>query len=166
MKYVTVLNGEQYELEIEKDGTVLLNGEPRDVDFLQLGPSLYSVIANNKSLQVVIDEQNDTVQVLMGGRMYETQVLDERALMMAMRKGGLSASGGDVDAPMPGLIVAVPVEEGQAVSQGQTVVILESMKMQNELKAPIDGVVTAIRVEAGQSVEKNQSLIVIEPPEE
>lgn len=166
MKYVTVLNGEQYEIEIESDGTILLNGEPRNVDFLQLGPALYSVITDNKSLQAVIEEEEGKVAVLLGGRMYETQVLDERALMMAMRKGGLSGAGGDVTSPMPGLIVAVSVAEGDTVAQGQTVVILESMKMQNELKATADGVVTSIKVEAGQTVDKNAVLVEIQPPSE
>lgn len=166
MKYVTILNNEQYEIEITRDGGLLVNGEPREMDFLKLGPSLYSVIANNQSLQAVIEEESGNVNVLLGGRMYETQVLDERALMMAMRKGGLGGGSGEIPAPMPGLIVTVPVEIGQEVTQGQTVVILESMKMQNELKSPVDGVVTQINVEAGQSVEKNALLIIIETPAE
>ncbi|GAB4310359.1 MAG: acetyl-CoA carboxylase biotin carboxyl carrier protein subunit [Phototrophicales bacterium] len=165
-KYVTILNGEQYEVEIDKDGNILLNGERREVDFLALGPSLYSIITDYKSLEVVIDDEAGNVSVLMGGRLYETQVLDERALLMAMRKGGLGGGSGEVHAPMPGLIVAVPVEIGQEIQQGQTVVILESMKMQNELKSPIDGVVQAINVTAGQTVDKNAILVVISPPSE
>jgi len=166
MKYVTILNGEQYEVEILKDGNVLVNGEERHVDFLSLGPSLYSVITNDRSLEVVIDEEAGQVNVMLGGRLYETQVLDERALMMAQRKGGLTFDSGEVNAPMPGLIVAVQVEAGQEVSQGQTVVILESMKMQNELKSPIDGVVTSVKVEAGQTVDKNAALVEIEAPDD
>jgi biotin carboxyl carrier protein len=166
MKYVTLLNGEQYEVEILKDGSVTINGEPREVDFLSLGPSLYSVITNNKSLQVVIDDEQGGVSVLMDGRNYEMQVLDERALMMAQRRGGLGGGSGDVEAPMPGLVVTVPVAIGDTITQGQTVVILESMKMQNELKSPVDGIVTAINVEAGQSVDKGAILVVISPPDE
>jgi len=166
MKYVTVLNNEQYEIEITRDGGLLVNGEPREMDFLKLSPSLYSVIANNQSMEVVIEEDGNNINVLLKGRMYEMQVLDERALMMAMRKGGLGGGSGEVPAPMPGLIVTVPVEVGQEVEQGQTVVILESMKMQNELKAPTSGTIAQILVEAGQSVEKNAMLVVIEPPAE
>ncbi|MFW5709207.1 MAG: biotin/lipoyl-containing protein [Chloroflexota bacterium] len=166
MKYVTILNGEQYEVEIDKEGRILLNGEPREVDFLALGPSLYSVITDNLSLQAVIEEERGEVSVLMGGRLYEMQVLDERALMMAQRRGGLGGGSGEITAPMPGLVVAVPVETGQEVIQGQTVVILESMKMQNELKSPVDGVVDMINVSAGQSVDKNAVLVVVTPPSE
>ncbi|TVR23397.1 MAG: biotin/lipoyl-binding protein [Anaerolineaceae bacterium] len=166
MKYVTILDGESYEVEIDKDGKITVNGEGRDVDFLALSPSLYSIISDNRSVQLVIDDADGTVEVLMKGRMYETQVLDERALMMAQRRGGLGSSSGDVQAPMPGLVVAVPVNVGDAVEKGQTVVVLESMKMQNELKSPIDGVVQTVTASAGQSVNKNDLLVTVTPPEE
>lgn len=166
MKYVTIINKKQYEIEIQKDGSVLINGETRHVDFLALDPSLYSVITDTTSLQVVIDEDKGHYSIMMGGRLYEGQVLDERALLLAQRKGGLGGSSGDVNSPMPGLIVAVPVEQGQAVKQGQTVIILESMKMQNELKAPVDGVISTIHVSAGQTVDKGAVLVTIQPAEE
>ena len=166
MKYVTIINNEQYEIEIDNDGGILLNGEPRDVDFLNLGGSLYSVITQNQSLEAVIEDEDNIIEVMMAGRLYETQVLDERALLMAQRRGGLGASSGEVHSPMPGLIVKVTVTPDQEVHQGQTVVILESMKMQNELKAPADGKVISIHVEAGQTVDKNTLLIEIEPTEE
>ncbi len=63
---------------------------------------------------------------------------------------------------MPGLVVAVPVEEGQAVKKGDVLVILESMKMQNELKSPRDGTVSRVRVEAGDNVEQKETLLSIE----
>lgn len=166
MKYVTIINKKQYEIEIQKDGSVLVNGETRHVDFLALDPSLYSVITDTASLQVVIDEDKGHYSIMMGGRLYEGQVLDERALLLAQRKGGLGGSSGDVNSPMPGLIVTVPVEQGQAVKQGQTVIILESMKMQNELKAPVDGVISTIHVSAGQTVDKGAVLVTIQPAEE
>jgi len=164
MKYVTIINNEQYEIDIDKQGGILVNGEPRDVDFLNLGGALYSVITQNQSLEVVIDDEDNKIEVMMNGRLYETQVLDERALLMAQRKGGLGNNSGEVHSPMPGLVVKVTVEDGQDIKQGQTVVILESMKMQNELKAPIDGKITGIHVKAGQTVDKNAFLVEITPP--
>jgi biotin carboxyl carrier protein len=62
---------------------------------------------------------------------------------------------------MPGLVVAVPVSEGQDVKKGQVILILESMKMQNELKAPRDGVIQRIKVKAGESVEQKQTLLSV-----
>lgn len=167
MKYVTIINNREYEVEIEKDGTIRLNGEPRQVDFSALGPSLYSVITEDISHEVVIDElQNGMYDVLMSGRMYEAKVLDERMLLMARRQGTLTAGTGEINSPMPGLIVAVNVAVGDQVAPGQTVVILESMKMQNELKSPVSGTVVSIQVSVGNTVEKNAALLVVQPDEE
>lgn len=163
MKYVTLVNGERYEIEVGSDGGILVNGQTHDVDFLNLGGSLYSIITENKSLEAVIDEDEDKIAVMMDGRLFETQVLDERAMLLLQRRGGLSSSSGEVHAPMPGLIVLVTAEIGQRVAQGDTLVILESMKMQNELKSPVDGLVTAIHAEAGQAVDKNSLLVEIAP---
>ncbi|MDE2821538.1 MAG: biotin/lipoyl-binding protein [Chloroflexota bacterium] len=164
MKYVTVIDEQSYEIEIDNDGAILVNGELRDVDFLNLGGSLYSIITGNKSLEAVIDDDEGKIAVMMGGQLFETQVLDERAMLLMQRRGGLKITSGEVSAPMPGLIVIVTVEVGQAVAQGDTVVILESMKMQNELKSPVAGVVRAIHVEASQAVDKGQMLVEIGPP--
>lgn len=163
MRYVTVLNGKTYEIEIAKDGSLTVNGEQRTVDFLTLGPSLYSVIRDNASYEVVIEERNEGVEVMMRGKLFTGEVLDERAQLLASRRGGLSAESGEISikSPMPGLIVAVPVSEGQEVQAGQTILILESMKMQNELKAPRAGTVQRISVAANQTVEQGKLLITI-----
>jgi biotin carboxyl carrier protein len=163
MKYITILNGRQFEIDIQNDGRILVNGEPRAVDFHALGPSLYSLIMDNQSYEVVIDDQNGDYDVQMRGHRYQGEVLDERAQLLASRRGGLAADSGEISikSPMPGLIVAVPVIEGQAVQQGQTLVILESMKMQNELKAPRAGTVQRISVHPGQSVEQSKLLVTI-----
>ena len=164
MKYLTIINSQRYEIEIDQAGSVLINGKVRDVDFLNLGGSLYSIITENKSLEAVIDDDDDKIAVMMDGRLFETQVLDERAMLLVQRRGGLASSSGEVHAPMPGLIVMVPAESGQAVAQGDTLVILESMKMQNELKSPVAGTIKAIHVQAGQAVDKNDLLVEIDPP--
>lgn len=162
MKYTTIINNQQFEIEINKDGTLTVNGEKREADFLPISGSLYSIIKDNRSLELAIEDAPDSkYEILMEGRLYEGMVLDERAMMMMNRKGGLTLDSGDVNSPMPGLIVEVTVNEGDTVTQGQTVVILESMKMQNELKAPRDGVVQSVSVSQGQSVEKNALLLSI-----
>ena len=163
MKYVTVVNDQSFDIEIDNDGTILVNGELRDVDFLNLGGSLYSIITENKSLEAVIDDDEGKIAVMMRGQLFETQVLDERAMLLVQRRGGINVTSGDVNAPMPGLIVMITVELGQKVTQGDTVAILESMKMQNELKSPIAGVVRSIQAEAGQAVDKGDILVEIDP---
>lgn len=164
MKYITIINDQQFEIEIGSDGQLTVNGEPREVDFLSLGPALYSVITDHHSLEVVIDGESGKYDVLMLGHLYEAQVLDERALLMAQRRGGLGGGSGEIISPMPGLIVKVPVTVGQEVAQGETVVILESMKMQNELKSPVSGIIESVQCESGQTVDKGALLIVIKAP--
>ncbi|MCC6802669.1 MAG: biotin/lipoyl-binding protein [Anaerolineae bacterium] len=163
MKYITIINDTRFEIDIEKDGTLKVKGEPRSVDFLALGPALYSVLMNNRSYEVVIEEREGDYEVLMQGRLYAGQVLDERAQLLASQRGGADSSSGEfaIKSPMPGLIAAVPVVEGQEVKKGQTLVILESMKMQNELKSPRDGTVQRLSVQAGQTVEQNKLLITL-----
>jgi biotin carboxyl carrier protein len=166
MKYVTTINNKTFEIEILSDGSLLLNGEPREIDFLALGPSLYSILMDGLSHELVIEEREKDIEVLMRGKLYSGKVLDERAQLMAERTGGMISETGEmsIKAPMPGLVVVVPVEVGQEVSAGQTVIILESMKMQNELKSPRDGVIQHINVAAGQSVEQNKILVTIAEP--
>ena len=163
MRYVTILNDKKFEIDIDKDGALKVNGEPRTVDFLTLAPSLYSMIRENESYEVIINETEESIDVMMRGHLFSGQVLDERAQLLASRRGGIGADTGEISikSPMPGLIVAVPVSEGQEVKRGATVIILESMKMQNELKAPRDGTVQRISVGAGQSVEQGKLLVTI-----
>ena len=166
MKYVTLINDQSYEIEIDQEGKVLVNGEQRDVDFLNLGGDLFSVITENRSLEAVINDDEGKIAVMMSGRQFEAQVLDERAMLMMQRRGTQATGSGEVKAPMPGLIVAVTTERDKSVAKGDTVVVLESMKMQNELKSPIEGVVRAVHVEAGQAVDKNELLIEIRAPQD
>ena len=88
---------------------------------------------------------------------------DEREKRLRVAAGGGASEGGEylMKAPMPGLVVAISIEEGQDVEKGQVLVILESMKMQNELKAPRAGKIGRIRVKAGESVEQKQTLLSI-----
>src|SRR5262245_64856301 len=107
MKYVTTINGKTFEIEIQRDGSLLVNGERREVDFLALGPSLYSIIMDGLSYELVIEERDQDIEVLMRGRLYTGQVLDERAQLMAERTGGMMTDLGEMSirSPMPGLVV-------------------------------------------------------------
>lgn len=161
MKYKTIINSHEFEIEVLPDGRLLVNGQEHLVDFLEISPSRYSVIKDFKSRELVIEEKDGEIQILLDGRLYEGSVLDERALMMANRRGGLKINSGEVKSPMPGLIVELRVAIGDTVTEGQTVVILESMKMQNELKAPRSGRVENVLTVSGKTVEKGALLLTI-----
>lgn len=164
MKYLTTVNDEQYEIEV-KEGEIYVNGELHHVDFKSMGQHLiYSMIIDNESFEAVVEQRDGQYFVLMQGDLYEVKVTDERSQRLANAMGIDADFSGEVQikSPMPGLIVEVPVDVGTEVVKGQTVVILESMKMQNELKAPRDGVIQRIDVAAGQSVEQNKVLVTIQ----
>lgn len=161
-KYVANINGKELILEILDEHHVIVNGERMEIDFVSVSEQpVYSLIVNGKSYEGYVYPADEAWQVLLRGRLYSVRVEDERERRLRATAGGGIAESGEfhLKAPMPGLIVAVPVTEGQKVEKGQVLVILESMKMQNELKAPRAGTVQRIRVKAGEAVEQKQTLL-------
>lgn len=164
MKYYTTVHGHEYEIEIDHEHEILVNGERYEIDFQRLPDAgLASLLIRNHSLEAVIEEREGVWDVLIHGQLYAVRVQDERAYRLAQARGASQHDGaGDVHAPMPGIVISVPVREGDRVQQGDKVVILESMKMENELRAPRSGVVMQVNVQPGASVEKDAVLVVIE----
>ena len=123
-----------------------------------------SLLVGGEVVQGLIGPREDGVVVVVDGRAVETIVLDERAARLASAAAGgrPRTSETAVRAPMPGLVVAVPVEVGQSVARGTTLVVLSAMKMQNELTAAADGTVKEVLVGAGQTVDQNQVLVRLE----
>jgi biotin carboxyl carrier protein len=164
MKYITTINDKEFLVEVLDDHHVSINGKTYQVDFEAVsGQPVYSLILDGKSHEAYVREGDDAWQVLLRGRLYPAKVEDEREKRLRAAAGGGVAEGGEyhLKAPMPGLVVAIPVEEGQEIKKGQVLLILESMKMQNELKSPRDGIVNRIKVKAGESVEQKQALLSV-----
>mgnify|MGYP003419037499 FL=1 len=165
MRYITNVEGKQFLVEIIDEKHVSLDGKVYEVDFESVsGQPVYSLIVDGKSHEGYAAQDEDNWQVLLRGRLYPVTVEDEREkrLRSAASSGVVETGEFHLRAPMPGLVVTIPVEEGQAVQRGQVLLILESMKMQNELKAPRDGTVGRVRVKAGESVEQKQILLSVQ----
>lgn len=165
MKYITTVGEKQFLVEIIDDRHVSVDGKVYEVDFESVsGQPVYSLIVDGKSHESYVAQVDDIWQVLMRGRLYPVSVEDEREKRLRAAAGGGVAETGEfhLKAPMPGLVVTIPVEEGQEVKKGQVLLILESMKMQNELKSPRDGKVNRIKVKAGESVEQRQTLLSVQ----
>jgi len=165
MKYITTVEDKQYLVEIIDEKHVSVDGKVFVVDFESVsGQPVYSLIVDGKSHEAYVQQGDDLWQVLMRGRLYPAKVEDEREKRLRAAAGGGVAETGEfhLKAPMPGLVVAVPVSEGQDVKKGQVLLILESMKMQNELKAPRDGKISRIKVKPGESVEQKQALLSVQ----
>ena len=166
MKYATTINDKTFIIEINDDKRVLVDGVEYAVDFESVaGQPVYSLLLDGRSYEAYVyeDEESAAWQVLLSGDLYTVQVEDEREKRLRAQAGGVAASTGEfqLKAPMPGLIVAVTVAEGQAVKKGDILVVLESMKMQNELKSPMEGTVTRVRAKPGESVEHHQVLLTV-----
>jgi biotin carboxyl carrier protein len=164
MKYATTIGDRTYRVEVLDDHHILLDGEPFDVDFTAIGNQpVFSLLINGRSLEAHAVPLKEGWQVLLHGRMFEAVVEDEQAIRVRALARTPADSPGEFQlrAPMPGLVVGIPVSVGETVSKGTTLVILESMKMQNELHSQKDGVVQEIRVQPGKTVEQNQVLVVV-----
>jgi biotin carboxyl carrier protein len=163
MKYITTINDKEYIVDLVDEKHVSVNGKVLEVDFATVsGQPVFSLLVDGRSYEAYIYENEDGLEVLLHGHFFAAQVKDERERGTQNASAGNSPSGEFVlKAPMPGLIVAVPVEDGQQVEKGQTLLILESMKMQNELKSPRAGTVTRIKVNAGDRVEQKAVLLAV-----
>jgi biotin carboxyl carrier protein len=164
MKYITTVDDKQFLVEIIDDTHVSVDGKIYEVDFESVnGQPVYSLILDGKSHESYVAAGDNDWQVLIRGRLFPVTVEDEREKRLRSAAGGGVAETGEflLRAPMPGLVVAVPVGEGEAIKKGQVLLILESMKMQNELKSPKDGTVGRIRVKAGETVEQKQTLLSV-----
>jgi biotin carboxyl carrier protein len=164
MKYVTTIDGQEFKVEVVDERHIRIGERLLEVDFESVsGQPVFSLILDGKSYESFVYPNEENWDVLLRGRQYQVKVEDEREKRLKTAAGG-DAGGGEfvLKAPMPGLVVAVMVEEGQEVKKGQVLLILESMKMQNELKSPRDGVVGRVRANAGESVEQRQTLLSVQ----
>lgn len=164
MRYVTTIGEREYLIEILNENQVAVDGVIYNVDFASLsGQPVHSLLVDNRSYEGSVYPVEEGWQVLLRGSLYIVQVEDEREKRLRAQLGTGPADYGEyhLKAPMPGLIVAIPVQEGQEVAKGDVLVILESMKMQNELRSPRAGKVTRLRFKPGDSVEQRATLLSV-----
>lgn len=164
MQYSVTTNGDTFDIEIIDGKHVRLGEKIVEVDFQAIsGQPVYTLLVDGKSYEAYVQQSDGCWQVILMGRFYALKVEDERDRML--RKAGVGDSFSDAEfqlkAPMPGLVIDVPVKEEQEVKKGDVLVILESMKMQNELRSPQNGTVSRIRVKTGDNVEQHQLLLCV-----
>jgi biotin carboxyl carrier protein len=157
------VNSKTFEIETTPDG-LIVNEKNLTWDNVQLANGHFHILYNNRSYSaevVKLDAALKTVQLKVNNRIYTVAVKDKFDLLL--EKMGIAGSSAgkvnNVKAPMPGLIIALKVNDGDSVRAGDPLLILEAMKMENILKSPGDGVVKKVKVKKGDSVEKNQVLI-------
>jgi biotin carboxyl carrier protein len=138
--------------------TLLVDGVPHHADVVSVEPGVYSVLIDGRSTDVTIDGDG---HVWVGSTRLSVEIRDPRKWSRGEGSGGLQGTIA-IKAAMPGKVVALLVDVGETIETGKGVLVVEAMKMQNELKSPKAGVVQAIRVSPGDSVAAGQVLVVIE----
>ena len=164
MKYWVTVDGREVEVEVVGDD-VTVAGSRSQASLDQVPGTPLQLLSQDGSRRTLACEPLGRGQwaISMQGRVVEVEVLDQRTRHIRSLSGPAAgqAGGGVLKAPMPGLVVRVQVEPGQRVAAGAPLVVLEAMKMENQLKAPAAGVVGEVKVSPGAAVEKGQVLVVL-----
>ena len=160
------VHDQTFDVVSEKD-TLTVNGQPLAWDVAVVGPNAFHILYEGRSYNAEVlsaEYETKTFILRLNGKTYPVQVKDRFDLLLDHL--GMSNAAGSklaqIKAPMPGLIVDIRVQPGQVIAKGDTVLILEAMKMENVIKAPGDATVKAIRVQPRENVEKNQVLVEFE----
>jgi len=171
-KYVISTGGRKYEIIVNEDGTVLADGKEFRASLSQLDQKTYSLLIDENTCLASIDrrDQDDgatgpsSYLVTMRGKVHLVDVDDERSILLRSLGETSAKHHGSttVRAPMPGLVVKIEVGPGDTVTPGQGLIVLEAMKMENEIRAAAGGVIKEIHVQPGKPVEKDEPLLSIE----
>jgi pyruvate carboxylase subunit B len=165
MRYFVTIGDRTLEVDLT-GATPVVDGTPVQAQLAHLpGTPVRSLLADGRShtLTAQPGDRRGRWQITLGGQRFAADAVDERTRAIREMTGAEDdAADKTIVAPMPGMVVKIEVEVGQAVRAGQGLVVVEAMKMENELKAPADGVIAKIAVQERQTVEKGAVLIVLE----
>jgi acetyl/propionyl-CoA carboxylase alpha subunit len=163
--YKVTAGNKQFSIELKGDsGSGNINGAEFLLDRIQIQPGVWHVLHKNRSYTIIsegTDEDGKTFSLRVNGRPVKVGVKNKLDLLMEQMgfNNQLGRKVNEVKAPMPGLVLRTVVNEGDQVKKGDTLLVLEAMKMENTIKSPGDGEVSKIQVNNGQAVEKGQILI-------
>ena len=183
MTYISSAGDKAYTIDTGENSPqreVSIDGMRYTIDWRQIAPlaadtkgktgigGRYSLLMGGKSYEVEAREINKPdasgfwYEVVVAGQRYEVHVEDEREKALSSSiEAAHEAGEAIVRAPMPGLVLGIPFEPGTKVERGQTVVILEAMKMENDLASPIAGTIKEVKVAKGQTVNQGDALVVV-----
>src|SRR6202049_1522168 len=182
MSYISTTNNQSYTIVIGTENLqeITIDGQTLNVDWRQLAPlaadtkgktgmgGRYSLLMGGKSYEVYAREINKPdssgfwYEVVVAGQRFEVHVEDEREKALSGSiKSAHEAGGAIVRAPMAGLVLGIPFEPGAKVERGQTVAILEAMKMENDLASPLAGTIKEVQVTKGQTVNQGDALVIV-----
>lgn len=162
MKFVALENGDPMEIEVLRHGSgyrVRLGDRWIEVDMVDAGRFVRSLrLEDGTQVALVHHREGAMHHISLGGSTFAVEIIDPLSLKRRRVEDEMG-SGGGVKAPMPGRVVRVLVAKGDNVRKGAGLLILEAMKMENEIQAPVDGVIEELFVDAGQTVEAGADLM-------
>ena len=162
VEYQVEIDGTPVSVRVTSDATLEIDGRAFHIDISAIeGLSNYSLLLNNASYEVVIEEKHGTYYALVRGKVHRIKVSDAATTVLPHGANVLPAGEAVMRAPMCGVVVEVPVTVGQAVEMNQIIVILESMKMENEIRCSRAGIVRELRVQAGAMVRESDILAIV-----
>ena len=163
MKYLATVDEQQYRISLDESGVVTVDDQAYAVDLQSIdGGFHYSLLVGADSHEIFVERCDDVCFVTLDERRFRVQIMVEGARQATRPRGESEESGTvEVASPMPGMVVAVLVEVGQEVRTGEGLLILEAMKMENEIRATRTGVVEAVHVQPGQRVSQDDVLVRI-----
>jgi biotin carboxyl carrier protein len=184
MAYISTVNDENFRIDAGENlpqREITLDGQTHALDWRQIAQLIadtrtqgsiggrYSLLLGGRSYEVyarklVNPDENDgqTYEIYFDNQRFEVHVEDEREKTLSnTAKAGHTAGEASIRAPMPGLVLRLPFEPGDKITRGQTVAVLEAMKMENDLGAPISGSIKELRVKQGQTVNQGDVLVVV-----
>lgn len=165
MVFEVTIGGRTQRVELRRQASgwaCALDGLPLAADVVEVSPGVFSILVEGEAFEVRVERDAEHYRVHSRGKDLRAAVADPRRWSQRRQRAGLAAAGRqEVQAPMPGKVIAVLVERGQKVESGQGLVVVEAMKMQNEIPAPKKGMVERVLVRTGDTVEHSQTLVIV-----
>jgi biotin carboxyl carrier protein len=164
MKLIAELNNEKHEIEFKRDGESVfatVDGREYELEASEVEPNVYLLKHENQIFQAFVSPTEPTT-VNLHNYSFEIKISDPKRLRGAGMAAGNADGAAEIKTAMPGKVVRILAEQGAEIKQGESVLVVEAMKMQNEMKSPKDGVVKEIRVAEGATVNAGDVLAIIE----
>jgi biotin carboxyl carrier protein len=165
MKLEAQIDDTTHQLDVRVDGgKVLAKVDDREYELEanEVEPGVYLVKNNGRVYEISVSETGGTQEVIVRNSKFAVTIIDPKRLRGSRADHAHSGGQAEIRTAMPGKVVRILASIGQSIEKGSSVVVVEAMKMQNEMKSPIDGVVKEIRVEEGSTVNAGELLVVIE----
>ena len=164
MNYGATIQGETFEVEVTRQASSAVEARIGDKKYVlevrAVQPGFYWLNWENRSIEVVVTEKNGSYLVMLNGRQILVELGDLRTALRHAHQG--QAGIAQIRAPMPGKVIRVLVKDGDEVQANQGILVMEAMKMQNEIKSPKQGVVKKLGVTAGSAVNSGDLLAEVE----